>query len=498
MSATKLIFFGDSLTDNGNGPANGITLGYPYWQNRLSNDRTYAEYVPRLLGVSDPNVINLALNGARAAGSVAPASLRNLASQVNSFVTSLGPNKAAPGTEASINIGTNDYITFPVFSSPAAISAKITEVISAISASAMQLAGTGVEKIYLYTLPGMAATPMSLTVTPDFTARSVAIIEAHNAALKDLASLLSTSGVSSRIVDVYRLVQEFMADKETFGFNHVQDPLTDIFYLIEKDFPQQDTYAFFDGGSIHPTRANHKVQAAFAAATMSSDNVTLSDLGDNVVQGKSGGNLIFTGKGSDTVTGSAAMDTIFSGQGIDVISAGTGNDVVAGGGGDDVLNGEQGSDVVAGNRGNDIVRGNDGDDILIAGGGRDRLEGGIGNDRLVFDEAQGIVAGGLAHGGGGTDVLTLHVSKATFQSAGFADLMNAISTELATYSSIRSLNVMGIKVSSVERVEVTVDEYVPAVDHIEAVVKFSAGVAAPNYGSVGAGLYLQADMWGLL
>jgi GDSL-like Lipase/Acylhydrolase len=103
--ASNLVFFGDSLTDNGNlfKLTQGTLPDTPWWKGRFSNGPTYAEQLPGLLGVSASHVQNYAYGGARAVtGNEAPI---DLDIQVQAFVASLRGNAAPKGTEAVLYIG---------------------------------------------------------------------------------------------------------------------------------------------------------------------------------------------------------------------------------------------------------------------------------------------------------------------------------------------------------------------------------------------------------
>lgn len=485
LDISSLVFFGDSLTDNGNLFA--LTGGAappspPYFEGRFSNGPTYAEIVPGLLGVPDAN---FAFGGAEALtdGSEDPLQQAiNLPSQLSTYLSTLPPTGAADGTAAVLNIGNNDYLRLSPTATPAEIGLTIQSVLGSVQTASLQLLSSGVDKIIFFTLPSVAVTPLGATLPPAALAGAVAIIEAHNAGLKALAAGLAASGADVEVVDIFRLANELAADKETFGF-----AVTDQQLLLNPG-ADPDSFAFFD--AIHPTEEAHQVQAAFATATLLASSVSLLDAGNDAVNGGSGSDLVFTGSGNDTVHSGAGSDSVFAGIGNDRVEAGRGDDIVAGGAGNDHIWGGLGSDVLAGNRGNDWIDGGAGADALIAGGGADALFGGAGNDRLIFDEADGMTGRSYADGGAGRDVLQLNVSAETFASASFQYDLCDLAHEARWWRGLDDgeFDAIGLRFDDIERVEISVDGVLQ--------VAFGRGPIATDTGL--AEQLATADLWGLV
>lgn len=112
--------------------------------------------------------------------------------------------------------------------------------------------------------------------------------------------------------------------------------------------------------------------------------------------------------GADTITGSGQVDTIFGGAGDDYLKGLASNDELYGDAGDDRLRADFGDDFLDGGVGRDTLYGGVGHDTLIGGdiGSPDFLFGGNGNDTLKS------LAGGMALGGHGNDVITAAVTGA--------------------------------------------------------------------------------------
>ena len=318
---SNLIFFGDSLTDNGN---LFKLIGFPpapWWQGRFSNGPTYAEQLPALLGVSATHVQNYAFGGARAqTGNSIPI---DLDIQVQSFIASLHGHQAAKGTEAALYIGNNDYLNYnPAVDGPPAT--FIAGVMAHIQGAITTLKAHGVDKIVLFTLPHFSVTPAGQFLAAHGGGATVAgadaIIDANNAALKQLAAADIAAGIDVKIVDANVFADAIGADPHAFGFKDISIPVitgnTDTPTGIDQIYAPNEI-AFFN--DIHPTYAAHGVQAAFAGATLTADHVQLFTTGGNTYTGTSGTDFIFAIQGGNTFFGGAGDDIVYAGNGHNLV-----------------------------------------------------------------------------------------------------------------------------------------------------------------------------------
>jgi phospholipase/lecithinase/hemolysin len=109
IDISRLVVFGDSLSDNGNLFKLTGSPQPPYWNGHFSNGPTYAEQLAQWLGVP---LDDLAFGGAEATPPLAvpPALPINLSDQVAAYITQPHGQPAAKDT-ALIFIGTNDYLS---------------------------------------------------------------------------------------------------------------------------------------------------------------------------------------------------------------------------------------------------------------------------------------------------------------------------------------------------------------------------------------------------
>ena len=190
----SLVYFGDSLSDNGNlFRLIGQPPSPPYFEGRFSNGPTYAEIVPGLLGVT---ALNYAFGGAEAVtgnGNPDEFAAINLTAQVDRYLASLGGQPAPDGTAAVLFIGNNDYLRASMTPQPPA--ALIAGVLANVDASVQRLLDAGVDKIILFTLPGIDLTPLGVALGPAAVAAYDQIVQANNAGLNALATGYAAAGV---------------------------------------------------------------------------------------------------------------------------------------------------------------------------------------------------------------------------------------------------------------------------------------------------------------
>ncbi|WP_342238052.1 beta strand repeat-containing protein [Inquilinus sp. OTU3971] len=150
------------------------------------------------------------------------------------------------------------------------------------------------------------------------------------------------------------------------------------------------------------------------------ENLSGSNIGDDVLAGNAGANVLQGWGGGDVLRGGGGADTLEGGAGIDTASyytsaAGVTVDLATGtaSGGDaagDTLTGIEnlsgsnlGNDILAGNGGANTLQGWGGDDVLRGGAGADVLEGGAGIDTASwYTSAAGVtvdLAAGTSSGG---------------------------------------------------------------------------------------------------
>jgi phospholipase/lecithinase/hemolysin len=481
LDISRLVVFGDSLSDNGN-LFDLIGLPQPPdWQGRFSNGPNYAEQLAKLLhtrlddrafGFAEASDSSPPLLVNPATGSAFPI---NLPEQIAGYIADLHGHKAPHDATALINIGSNDYDAFFFFGlDPQTIQPFVANVVGSIEQAVDALTQAGVEKIILFTLPDFGITPNAQAEGPQVVALVHAVDLINNAALKQIAA----SHPNVELVDVFQLTEAFAADPQSFGFNSdLNVTWRSVLASGTHQFAPNEL-AFFDGE--HPTSAAHSVIAAFSDAVLTSDSTQFLDGTHSVIHAGHGDNFIFATPidrtnpalhDNYTIYGGSGDDTIYAGTGNVTVHGGSGNDLIFSGSGNATLDGDGGTDVLETNStGTNTLAGGDGGDALIANrAGTNTLLGGSGNDLFVFKESASIVKSDgsfnfgqqVISGGSGHDTLRFIIND---QNPGAE---NALIAEFHKIESAFDLaakrghagtfDIDGLHVTGIDRVELQID-----------------------------------------
>lgn len=256
-------FFGDSLTDSGNTFALTGSPGAPYYQGRVSNGPTYAEYLaPGLLNAVTTSAnaarLNFAFAGATAAaGSAVP----SLAQQVAMY-QARGITAKADGLYVLL-AGANDLlntVSNPATQNGPALTNSGVGGSTAVTSAVQSLAGLGAKNILVLNLPDISKTPRFTTGSG---APAASLVQAGSYAFNNdikgrLAALNLGSDVKVTLFDLTSTLQTILANPQRFGFSITNQDYVDI--LAAGGNPgDAGQYVFWDG--IHPTTKTHAVLA---------------------------------------------------------------------------------------------------------------------------------------------------------------------------------------------------------------------------------------------
>ena len=523
LDISRLVVFGDSLSDNGNLFRLIGEPPPPYWEGRFSNGPTYAEQLAQMLGA---RLKDFAFGGATASDA-SPGVLTdpltgtplpiNLPEQIAFYLAQLHGRPAPADTTAVIYIGNNDYINYlesNLSKDPQTALSLVSDVEKNIAHAIDALTLAGVEKIALFTLPDLGVTPEIQALGPDTVAFAQDLDILNNTALSQLAA----SHPNVQLVDIFQLSDAVAADPQSFGLTDTSVPMIDL--LASGSYAPNEV-AFFDG--IHPTYAGHGIQAIFADTVLASDHTQFLDGTQSVIRAQGGNDFIFATpinpmntslNDNYTIYGGAGNDVIFAGPGTVTVHGGLGNDLIAAGSGDATLFGGPGTDVLATNSLlTNLLEGGSGDDALIANrGGKNTLDGGSGNDLFVLKENASLVnADGTfdfgaqtIDGGEGQDTLRFVIND-QIPSAEHALMAEFQQIETAFDASIANhhpgtFQADGLNVTGIDRIQLQVDSVsnnpnTPYLITHDIVV--SDGQGAPLSPTL-KGLLHTAQQWGLL
>jgi phospholipase/lecithinase/hemolysin len=288
-ACSKLIVFGDSLSDPGNAFAltgessvppyadldQFLVPGASYAKGGLhfSNGKTWVERFAKNLGANQsagpafrlPGVFcNFAVGSARAAGS----SPIDLNGQVQFFLLSRIMSEQLDDALAVIVIGGNDVRDAIAVFNPAdpsqalsIISGAVTHIVDNIKL----LNGVGVHKFLVGNVPNLALTPAVMklnTVRPGAAGAAFFLSAQFNTSLE---AELGDLGAQIILFNLFETISEVAINPGAFGLTNV-----DTACVMPNQPPfacrKPDTFAFWDG--VHPTKVLHGILANAASATL--------------------------------------------------------------------------------------------------------------------------------------------------------------------------------------------------------------------------------------
>lgn len=494
----QIVYFGDSLSDDGNLFAYGQQVLDPAIVDAISGPTgavsdgpTHATYTAAQTGVTVQNyaVAAAEVDGVQTLGDlIASSGLAgfltvpptdpilatdiNLAGQVDRFVAD---NTGADlgNTSAFIWIGGNDFgaIDFSAGDPGAVIADKLAAIVSGIATQAVTLASAGVGDIKIATMPSASFFALSATFTESDSALAEAVLTTHNFTLGEMVDILQRVGINAELFDIRAVTDAIVDDPTGFGliapYGQTQLGSTVL------DSYDADQVAFYD--DIHPSTATQGVIGAFNAVAFAGAHVfSGADYGDHYEFGDAA-NYATGLAGDDWLRGKGGKDVLIGGTGDDDLAGQRGSDLLSGGQDNDILRGCYGADILGGGWGDDVIKGGGGDDVIIGGLGSDDMKGARGDDTFIFTEAT-LIGGSngidtdLIDGGDGTDRLIMVLDDASY--AAWAAALEGSSPQAA-------LDAFGITATSVESVV--------AVNGRDGLSAFSAET-----------WFADADLWGLI
>ncbi|MDP2138387.1 MAG: autotransporter domain-containing protein [Candidatus Didemnitutus sp.] len=298
-SYSSYFFFGDSLTDNGNTFALTGSPPPPYFNGRVSNGITYAEYLRSGLAVFTTSAstvrtnINFAYAGATAAaGSAVP----NLAQQVGLY--------QSRGITAGSNdlfvllAGANDIlntISNPATQNGTSVTNSAVGASIAVAGAVNSLSGLGAKNILVLNLPDLSKTARFVTGSgaPAATLAQGGSVAFNNDLPGRIAGLNLAADVKVTVFNLGAIFQGILANPARFGFTNTTQEYLGI--LLAGGNPGDvNGYVFYDG--IHPTTKTHAIFAQVLTEVLNPEYV----LGASAVQ--STAMLIASDMSADAVT----------------------------------------------------------------------------------------------------------------------------------------------------------------------------------------------------
>lgn len=268
QSYSRLVVFGDSLSDNGNLFAATAGAQPPaafYFGGRFSNGPVFTELLGFnaarfAAGGSVTGNINLAFGGALTGVAATPLGMRSQLAAYQGLGGTFGPNDLVSVLGGANNIFQNIAAAGATSNPAAAITPVVTAAAADVNFIVNSVATAGAGTVLVTNLPKLSQTPQFRT-SPAAPLADFAVSTFNSALLTGLtATAAARPGTNIILMDINKVGDTIVANPGAFGLTNVTDPCFNQALLTVCSTP--GTYFYYDG--VHPTAAGHHILAALA------------------------------------------------------------------------------------------------------------------------------------------------------------------------------------------------------------------------------------------
>ncbi|EON6313667.1 TPA: SGNH/GDSL hydrolase family protein [Vibrio cholerae] len=265
---SKVIAFGDSLSDTGN-IFNASQWRFPnpdsWFLGHFSNGFVWTEYLAQGLNVP---LYNWAVGGA--AGRNQYVALTGVYEQVSSYLSymRLAKNYQPENSLFTLEFGLNDFMNY---------NRSLAEVKADYSSALIRLIDAGAKNLVLMTLPDATRAPQFQYATQEQIDTVRSKIIGMNAFIREQARYYQMQGIRIALFDAHTLFDSITTQPEQHGFANANSPCLDIRrnsaadYLLSHSLSAEcakqgsDRFVFWE--VTHPTTAIHHYLAEQILAT---------------------------------------------------------------------------------------------------------------------------------------------------------------------------------------------------------------------------------------
>ena len=278
---TKLIVFGDSLSDTGNLAI--IDLPSPYFSNRISDGPVAVDFIATSIG-SNANSSRhflgspVGFNYAVAGGNIVGDDREDLASQIDVHLNRIN-DQTDPNALYVVFAGGNDLRDIRSIGTASIAAQRINAAVAQLDAQIQRLVDAGARAFFVPNVPNIARIPETLERIPSdqtVSSRAQTYVQQYNNALaQTLQKYQSRSDLAFTTFDLYAAFENILDNFSSFGFRNREEGC-----FNPSDFPFSvsnppieleciifgfESRVFFD--NIHPSsRTNELLGAQMVAA----------------------------------------------------------------------------------------------------------------------------------------------------------------------------------------------------------------------------------------
>ena len=288
---SKLVVFGDSLSDTGNIAL--INLPFPYYQNRISNGPVGVDIVATSIGSTAAASRHLfgsneGFNYSVSGGNVVGSDREDLNQQVSAFLNRV--DQQADGDALYLIVmGGNDLRDIRSITDANVASQRIQAVVAQMEAQIERLINAGARSFLVTNVPNVGRIPETLqreADDPGIAARVQSYVIEYNAALSQaLIPFTQRSDISFVAFDFFQVLEDILNNFQDLGFTTgTEGCFSPDGFPLNFDTPPIeleclilgfDSRVFFD--NIHPSAATNAIlgpQLVSALPSLPDDNAT--------------------------------------------------------------------------------------------------------------------------------------------------------------------------------------------------------------------------------
>jgi len=265
---SKLVVFGDSLSDTGNLAI--VDFPPPYFENRISDGPIVADFIAQAIGSSAERSGHLqgrtdGFNYAVAGGNIAGLDPEDLPQQVSAYLQRVG-DQADPDALYLVFVGGNDLRDLRSRATLAQAQLEIDQITATLNAQLLRLRNAGARAFLIPNVANIGRIPETLdreANEPGIAARAETYTVAYNQALSEtLLNFKQLSNLSVAEFDLFLEFQNVLDNASAFGFSNTREGCFDpdeFEIAIECLLFGFDSRVFFD--QIHPSSATNQLIA---------------------------------------------------------------------------------------------------------------------------------------------------------------------------------------------------------------------------------------------
>jgi phospholipase/lecithinase/hemolysin len=266
---SKLVTFGDSLSDTGNLASISIDFPYPFYRNRISDGPVMADYIATSMASNAEASLHLdgkfgGFNYAIAGGNIVGTDTEDLGAQIDAFLLR-GNGSADPTALYLVIMGGNDIRAVRSITSSTSAQAEMNAVINTLLAQLQRLIDAGARTFVISNVANIGRLPETIERQANDSSvinRARLYTQYYNANLsKQLSALARSRAIGLTQLDLYAEFETLVTTASALDFNHTQ---TGCFDLDGFDFHRDcnfgarfDRFVFFD--NLHPTAKTNRI-----------------------------------------------------------------------------------------------------------------------------------------------------------------------------------------------------------------------------------------------